>query len=159
MELSKLIILVGISGSGKSTWINSLDLEALGIRVVSADGVRKELYDNISCQAFPNVVWSIVYERVADYLVAGYNVILDATHVRAKDRVSVLTYLNEKGIEFEAYAKVFESIPELSKERIKADLDSGVDRCIVSDKSIDKQFRQLTASIKSIEAEGFKLYA
>lgn len=158
MELSKLIILVGISGSGKSTWVNSLDLEALGMRVVSGDIVRKELYGDISCQAYPKVVWSIVYERVADYLVAGYDVILDATHVKSKDRVSILDYLKEKGVEFEAYAKVFESIPELSKERIKGDLDGGVDRCIVNDKSIDKQFRQLTASIKSIEAEGFKPY-
>ena len=163
MKMSKLIILVGISGSGKSTWVKRIQEELLNFNlplyvVISSDAIRKELHGDISCQNNHKLVWSIVYDRVLKALEAGTDVILDATHVKSNDRTAVLEYIKANSdVEFEAFAKVFDSDPEVSKIRLKADLDGGVDRCIVSDKSVDKQYRQLVASIKSIESEGFKI--
>jgi len=163
MKTPRLVILVGISGSGKSTWVKSIqeilkDFDLPLYEVVSSDIIRKELYGDISCQNDHELVFRLAYERIVKCLEAGVNVILDATHVKSKDRVSVLDYIKANSdVMFEAYAKVFDSDPEISKIRLKADLDGGVDRCVVSDKSVDKQYRQLVASIKSIESEGFKL--
>jgi hypothetical protein len=68
MNLPKqsLILPIGISGSGKSTWINSLPKNQF--KLVSPDLIRKELTGNISNQENNSKVFSIAYERTAKYI-------------------------------------------------------------------------------------------
>jgi len=114
----KFIIPVGISGSGKSTWINTL--EGQGYAVVSPDDIRREVLGTVNDQSRGGEIFQIAYQRVADALNIGKNVIFDATNVGSSDRREMLKYLkNNVNVDFDAYAKIFDANPEVSKERIK----------------------------------------
>src|SRR5690606_16036696 len=106
----KLILPVGISGSGKSTWIKSqTDPNTI---VISPDDIRRELTGNISDQTKNAEVFQIAHKRVADALNAGKNVIFDATNIKSRDRKSLMDYMKvhvDKSIE--GLAKVFSVDP------------------------------------------------
>lgn len=86
-----LFVMVGPSGAGKTTFINSelmhpdaLDLKAV---VVSSDAIRMELNGNIEDQSNNTKVFELFYDRIAKNLAAGRNVVADATHLKRKDRL------------------------------------------------------------------------
>ena len=152
----KLILPVGISGSGKSTWIKSqTDPNTI---VISPDDIRRELTGNISDQTKNAEVFQIAHKRVADALNAGKNVIFDATNIKSRDRKSLMDYMKvhvDKSIE--GLAKVFSVDPEIAKQRVKKDIEAGVDRSNVPDWAIDKQYRIFVDDMNSIELDGFKI--
>lgn len=85
-------MLVGISGSGKTTYAKKLIEEISGTHL-SSDSIRKELYGDESIQDDPSVVFDIMRKRALYGLDFGYNVIYDATNVTRKDRASILSVL------------------------------------------------------------------
>ena len=109
--LPELILTVGISGSGKSTWIKSQS----GYEVVSPDEIRREMGD-VSDQSKMNEVYRIAYDRLKTLLSQGKNVIFDATNLESKYRVELIKSM-PKHI---SKAKVFHTDPEEAKKRIKA---------------------------------------
>ena len=152
----KLIILVGISGCGKTRWVKSLDL--INTVVVSMDEIRKETRGDINRQDWVEDIISEAKYRIAFYLSLGFDVIFDSTNLKFGDRRGLLSTLNEYTlVEFDAYAKVFEANPELSKQRIAEDIKNGLNRANVPDYRIDKQYAQYKAMIKFVESDGFKL--
>jgi len=54
-------------------------------------------------------------------------------------------------------AKIFEIDPEISKQRIKNDIESGKDRSNVPPDIIDKKYNELITSKDNIESEGFEI--
>jgi protein phosphatase len=77
-----LYVLIGIQGSGKSTWAraNAGRLEAV---VVASDEIRNELVAaGLDATQQGDRVFAILEERLAQHLTAGRNVIADATHAR-----------------------------------------------------------------------------
>lgn len=84
----KLIILVGIPGSGKSTYAQSF--EELGWVHLSSDLIRKELYGDESIQGDPNEVFSLMQKRAVDALNNGQSVIYDSTALTRKDRAGII---------------------------------------------------------------------
>ena len=84
--MSKFVMMVGVSGSGKSTTAERLN----GFKVVSSDAIREELYGDASDQRHPEVVFQIAHKRVCEFLEVGMNVVLDATNLRKKDRKELL---------------------------------------------------------------------
>jgi len=153
---SKLILPVGISGSGKSTWIKAnTDSNTV---VVSPDEIRRELTGNISDQSKNGQVWALAFDRIAMALNAGKNVILDATNVKSSERKSLMNYMKvHVDKPFEGFAKVFSVDPEIAKQRVKKDIEGGVDRSNVPDWAIDKQYRSFIDDMNSIELDGFKI--
>lgn len=152
----KLILPVGISGSGKSTWIKSqTDQNTV---VVSPDEIRRELTGNISDQTKNNEVFALANKRAADALNAGKNVIFDATNIASRNRKTLLDYMkvHVEG-EFDAVAKIFDVDPEIAKQRIKKDVESGVDRSNVPDYAIDRQYQTFTNDVNLLEPDGFKI--
>ena len=152
----KLILPVGISGSGKSTWIKSqTDSNTV---VVSPDDIRRELTGNISDQTKNGEVFQIAHKRVADALNAGKNVIFDATNIKSRDRKSLMNYMKvHVDKPFEGFAKVFSVDPEVAKQRVRKDIEAGVDRSNVPDWAIDKQHRSFVDDMNTIELDGFKI--
>ena len=62
--LLSIIIVVGIPGSGKSTWVQK-QLSSLtnSYVIINADSVRKELYGDESIQGNPKMVFQILHDR------------------------------------------------------------------------------------------------
>lgn len=153
---TKLILPVGISGSGKTTWIKSQMNP--NVVVVSADDIRRELTGNVSDQSNMAKVWAIVFNRITNALNASKSVILDATNVKSKDRKSLMNYMKiHVDVPFEGVAKVFDVDPEIAKARVRKDIEEGVDRSDVPNWAIDKQYQSFIADLNSIETDGFKI--
>lgn len=152
----KLLLPVGISGSGKSTWIKAnTDSNTI---VVSPDDIRRELTGSISDQKRNSEVWSTAYDRVTMALNAGKNVILDATNVRSDERKRLMNHLKVNVDKpFDAFAKIFSVDPEIAKQRVRKDIESGVDRSNVPDYAIDRQYQNFVDGVNSLEIEGFKI--
>lgn len=91
MNRPKLILLVGVPGSGKTTYaekyIPDYPKEA---KHLSSDLIRKELYGNESIQGNPAEVFSLMQKRAVEALNDGYDVIYDATNITRKDRASII---------------------------------------------------------------------
>ena len=83
--MKKLILTVGISGSGKSTYVNSLSRDEYVI--VSPDNIRHFITGDVSNQTKNKEVFEIVNETIILALNAGMkNVVLDATNLKSKER-------------------------------------------------------------------------
>jgi predicted kinase len=88
--MKKLIVLIGIPGSGKST-ISSKLLERFGGKVVSSDGIRLELFGTEESQENPILVWDTFYERAFESLCTNEITVLDATFARRRDRTRLFS--------------------------------------------------------------------
>ena len=83
-------MIVGIPGSGKSSFCNlMLDYSKNSVHI-SSDSIREELYGDESIQDNPDTVFRIMQERMLDTLALGKNVFYDATNITYKHRKAIL---------------------------------------------------------------------
>ena len=93
-----LYMLIGIQGSGKTTWARD-NAGQLGAEIVASDGIRNELEaQGIDATDQGDRVFAILEERVARLLDARRRVIADATHARRAWRANLLTIGRARGI-------------------------------------------------------------
>ena len=91
MNRPSLILLVGVPGSGKTTYaMDYIERNANTIHL-SSDAVRKELYGDENIQGNPGEVFSLMQKRAIDALKDGCDVIYDATNITRKDRHSIIS--------------------------------------------------------------------
>ena len=152
-QTPSLTILVGIPGSGKSTWIadNKKDDDV----VVSPDDIRRELSGNVSDQTQNDKVWFLAKDRTSKALKAGKNVILDATNVSSKSRKRFISGLPE----CKRRAKRFEADPEVTFQRIRKQIEKGEDRSDVPHGAIASMYEQFKnqSSVQQLESEGYEV--
>lgn len=117
-----LIITVGPSGGGKSTWAKSQE----NFKVVSSDKIRKELTGNISDQSKNHEVWIIAYERLRTYLECNKDVVFDSTACNINTINQIMKIANEFPVN--VMFKLFEINVDTAYSRIQNDLKNGVDR-------------------------------
>lgn len=91
MNRPTLIILVGISGSGKSTYAKKYIESHSGTVYLSSDNIRKELYGDETIQDNHSLVFYRMQTRTVDALNFGSDVIYDATNLTRKDRASIIS--------------------------------------------------------------------
>jgi len=116
----KVILLIGISGSGKSTYINDhFDSRY----VVCPDEIRRELGD-INNMNNNNQVWKLTRERMHAALAKHGKTVLDATNVNKWLRIQFMAQFN--GCRKEAI--FFDTDVEVAINRVQADIERGVDR-------------------------------
>lgn len=93
--MPKLIMLVGLPGSGKSTYAKQYLADHIENTVwCSSDRIRKELYGDENIQGNPQTVFEHLHNKVGMYLHKGYDVIYDATNVTRKNRRTVINKFN-----------------------------------------------------------------
>jgi len=85
----KLIILVGVPGSGKSSYAKEIAKKERAT-IVSSDGIREELFGDESIQGKPYIVFKRLYEKVDELIAQDISVIIDATNIKRDKRMAVL---------------------------------------------------------------------
>lgn len=90
MNRPTLILLVGIPGSGKTTYAKKYIEENTNTVHLSSDSIRKELYGDEATQGDPAEVFSLMQKRTVETLNNGVNVIYDSTAMTRKDRAGII---------------------------------------------------------------------
>jgi predicted kinase len=112
-----LAVMIGISGSGKSTFANGLKT-SIGAELIETDAIREELTGDAADQSQNYRVFQIAKQRVSSLLSQGKNVIIDATSVSEKDRKDWVEIGKKNNAELRAY---FVNVPvEVAKKRNKS---------------------------------------
>lgn len=100
--MSKLIVMVGLPGSGKSYRARELQ-RIINAEIISSDAIRKELLKNENDQSNNELVFKTLYNRIRELLNQGRNAILDATNTSLKVRLHVMEEVKECKCEKIAY--------------------------------------------------------
>ena len=90
MNRPSLILLVGIPGSGKTTYAKNYIEQNTNTIHLSSDTIRAELYGNESTQGNPAEVFSLMQKRAIEALNNGSDVLYDATNITRKDRSGII---------------------------------------------------------------------
>lgn len=90
MNMPSLILLVGVPGSGKTTYAKNYIERNFNTIHLSSDAIRKELYGDENIQGNPGDVFTLMQKRAIEALNNGHNVIYDATNITRKDRAGII---------------------------------------------------------------------
>ncbi len=112
--MNKVHLMVGIQGSGKSTFSAKLSKE-LNIKVASTDEVRKQ-----NPGIDEKLVWPLVYKMCANELKNGNDVIFDATSITPKVRSRLIENIKLEYENFEVGCYYFDVDPDICKARVEA---------------------------------------
>ena len=91
MNRPNLILLVGIPGSGKTTYAEKYIKEHPDTVHLSSDKIRAELWGNEATQGDNSEVFSLMQSRAIEALNNGKDVVYDATNVTRKDRAYIIS--------------------------------------------------------------------
>jgi len=155
-------MLIGIPGSGKSSWLSEqekvildggvyLKINDIFFHVICPDEIRKRK-GNISDQSLNSMIWQEAKDETIGCLVHGTNVLLDATNVNTFYRNSFIS-----GLQCKLWAKLFPIEPQDAFKRIKEALDSKIDRATVPEEVVYRMYGEYLYSIKTLISEGFKI--
>lgn len=117
MNKPKLIIMVGLSASGKSTIAKGLAEDYKAV-IVSSDAIREEICGNVSDQSNNEEVFKIFHKRIRKYLYEKRNVIADATNITMKSRRAIINNVKKMDVEIIAYI-----VPKRIEECIRDNVD------------------------------------
>lgn len=99
--MANFYMLIGIQGSGKSTYVSDSGINAVHL---SSDALRKEFYGDETVQDNPAFIFEEMKRRTVAHLLAGNDVMYDATNVNAKKRRVLLSYLKAQVKDLETNA-------------------------------------------------------
>lgn len=113
-ELQRIVLLVGLPGSGKSTY-----LERLRVTALSSDAVRLLLADDATNQTIHGRVFATLRYMLRQRLAIGRSVTyIDATHLTPRERRPYVKIAQKYGCRIEA---LFFDVPlEVCLERNRA---------------------------------------
>lgn len=112
---SEVIILVGIPGSGKSTYVDRLVKGTDKYVVIHPDSIREELTGSVQDQSKNAEVFKLAFQRMDAALKSGKNVIFDSC-AQSRERRKAIIQIGKK-YNAEIHAAVFKIPLELAKER------------------------------------------
>jgi len=140
MSPCKIVLAVGLPGSGKST-----HLQRLGVNAISSDAIRLQLADDPTDQTIHRRVFRAVRHLLRQRLALRRPVTyIDATNLTVKERRRYVKIARDRRCEIEAL--YFDVSPEICKSR-----NAGRPR-VVPPEAIDRMAARLT---RPTTAEGF----
>lgn len=134
-----MYVLIGIPGSGKSTFCKDLKLP-----VVSTDSIRFQMFGDEADQSNPEKVFNMAYMMTANCLRVGSDVIFDATSTTEWSRKTLLAKMKNRVGEFRKVAILFMTPVEECKRR------NAQRQRVVPEDVIDRQYRQLMRDAHTI---------
>ena len=93
--MGKLIMLVGLPASGKSTYAEKLVATYADHKIFSSDNYREKLLGNINDQNQNGLVFETLYKDMCKYIEEGGTAILDATNCTRKSRKRCLDQIHK----------------------------------------------------------------
>ncbi|MBK8224320.1 MAG: AAA family ATPase [Candidatus Obscuribacter sp.] len=93
-NMAKIILMVGIPGSGKTTL--SQRVVSKGFHYLNADSIRLELYGDEKEQGKPEDVFAIFFARLEEAMEQKKNIIIDNTNLNPRQRKPIL----ERALQF-----------------------------------------------------------
>lgn len=156
MKKSTLYYFIGISGSGKSYYIENkflidfpivkkyLDENKLSISdiIVSPDDLRRELTRDVNNHEKEKQIWTgILPTKIKETLNTHGHTIFDATNTSKRN-----SFL-KKFKQYNIIAVVFEPNLELSIERVSNDINENKDRSNVPAEAIERQYDKFVSSV------------
>ena len=141
-----LVVLIGVSGSGKSTFAKK---HFLPTEVVSSDFCRALVCDDENNQRATPAAFEVLDLITRKRLAAGRLTVIDATNVQPEDRESLIAlarryYCNAAAIVFDLPGEILE---KRSRERTDRDIPSQV---------ISRQLEQMRDSLGNLKNQGFR---
>lgn len=91
MDRPTLILLVGLPGSGKTTYAKKYITNHNNTIHLSSDKIRAELWGNEATQGDNNEVFSLMQSMAIEALNNGQSVVYDATNMTRKDRSYIIS--------------------------------------------------------------------
>ena len=141
--MAKLVLPIGISGSGKSYIYNRDYKDCVQ---VSPDLIREELTGDISNQSKNKEVFKLAFERVDEYLNNGQDVFFDATNVNKSQRKTFTDkYI---GTDVEVVYVILPADIDLSWKRIRSDIREKKNRADVPYFALVRQKENYDNTIK-----------
>lgn len=101
--MQKAFIMIGVPGSGKSTWAEE-HLHKDFDYIFSSDAYRKKLYNDENIQSKNKDVFKTLYNDMQTALEGGHNICFDATNVARKERKKFVDVCKKVNEDIELYA-------------------------------------------------------
>jgi protein phosphatase len=144
-ELS-LVVLIGTSGSGKSTFARQ---HFLPTEVLSSDFCRALVSDDENCQAATGDAFAVLHYIAGKRVAAGRLTVVDATNVQPEARKPLVEVARQ--YHCLPVAVVFDLPEKLCQERNKTRTDRDFGPHVIR-----QQRQQLQKSIRNLKREGFR---
>ncbi|MET9398316.1 polynucleotide kinase-phosphatase [Kitasatospora sp. NPDC002965] len=141
-----LVVLVGTSGAGKSTFARR---HFRPTEVVSSDTCRALVADDENDQSASADAFDVLYYIVGKRLAAGRLTVVDATNVQAAARKRLIAIAHEH--DARPAAIVLDVPPGVCAERTRLRQDRDLPASV-----IPRQHRELRASLAGLQKEGFR---
>src|SRR5215210_3904045 len=141
-----LVVLVGASGSGKSTFARA---HFRPTEVLSSDFCRALVADDENDQSATADAFDVLHYVVRKRLAAGRLTVIDATNVQAEARKPLVALAREYHVL--AVALVFDLPERLCQERNRARPDRDFGPHVIR-----RQLQDLRRSLRGLQREGFR---
>jgi len=141
-----LVVLVGVSGSGKSTFAHK---HFLGTEVISSDFCRGLVADDENDQAATKDAFDVLHYIAGKRLAAGRLTVVDATNVQPEARKQLVSLAREHDVL--PVAIVLDPPEKVCQERNEQRADRQFGKHVIA-----RQRQQLRRGLKSLKREGFR---
>lgn len=113
--MKKIIVGIGIPGSGKTTILKAL-AEKNGYAYICPDDIRSDIAGSASNFSKDKQVWDKAYEKICDLFKNDNTIVFDAAFTNPEIRADFLKFAREQGAE-KIEGVYFNTPRELAKER------------------------------------------
>lgn len=96
-QMTKLLLLIGLPGSGKTTLARHLLADCPEMQIISTDAIRRQLFGDEAFQGTWLRVWREVLRQFRQALATGSTAIYDATNAQRRQRREVIASAREIG--------------------------------------------------------------